>query len=121
MNDAYLEMAKNSHNPRTNPVMASDSQSDTTNTPSPLSASELAGLTDDDLKRMARDSLVLMIHGNKGDLRALGAIRELLDRLEGKPIQRQEIKQQIQTISFEADRELLKRARAKMLADKSLE
>jgi hypothetical protein len=60
-----------------------------------LNAVELAALTDDDLKRMARESLVLMIHGNKGNLSALGAIRELLDRLEGKPVQRQAIMAQI--------------------------
>lgn len=53
-----------------------------------LTAEQLALLTDDDLRRMARDSLVMMIHANRGDLKALGAIRELLDRLEGKPVQR---------------------------------
>ena len=49
---------------------------------------DLSTLTDDDLRQECKESLVLMLRGSKGDLRALGAVRELLDRIEGKPVQR---------------------------------
>lgn len=49
---------------------------------------DISALTDDDLRKMGRESLVMMIHANKGDLKALGAVRELFDRIDGKPLQR---------------------------------
>lgn len=59
--------------------------------PIPAEPLDLSTLTDDDLRRDCRESLVMMIRNCKGDLKALGAVRELLDRLEGKPVQRQAI------------------------------
>jgi hypothetical protein len=53
-----------------------------------LSEVEAAAYTDDDLRKLTRTSLVMMIHAHKGDLKALGAIREALDRLDGKPVQK---------------------------------
>lgn len=48
----------------------------------------MAYLTDDDLRQECKESLVMMLRRSKGDLKALGAVRELLDRLEGRPVQR---------------------------------
>lgn len=71
--------------PETNATKAKTSV--TTQQQSPLSAEEIADLTDDDLRKMCRESLAMMIHGNKGKLASSGAIRELLDRMDGKPAQ----------------------------------
>src|SRR6266852_3251005 len=49
---------------------------------------DISSYSDDDLRRIAKESLVMMTLNAKGDLKALGAVRELLDRLEGKPVQR---------------------------------
>lgn len=48
---------------------------------------DLSTLTDDDLRNECRESLVMMMRANKGKLNALAAIRELLDRMDGKPAQ----------------------------------
>ena len=46
-------------------------------------------LTDADaIKREAMESLLLMMARNKGDIRSLGIVREVLDRLEGRPVAR---------------------------------
>lgn len=49
---------------------------------------DISALTDDDLRQECKESLVMMLRRSKGDLKALGAVRELLDRIEGKPVQR---------------------------------
>lgn len=49
---------------------------------------DISALTDDQLRQECKESLVMMLRRSKGDLKALGAVRELLDRLEGRPIQR---------------------------------
>lgn len=67
----------------------------------PAAQIDLSGLSDDDLKREAKESLVLMMRSAKGDLRALGAVRELLDRLEGKPIARTEASLDVRQVSVE--------------------
>lgn len=59
---------------------------------------DLSMLTDDELKRECKESLALMVRHAKGDLKALGAVRELLDRLEGKPIARTDINVRSQAI-----------------------
>lgn len=59
---------------------------------------DLSTLTEDDLKRECKESLALMVRHAKGDLKALGAVRELLDRLEGKPIARTDINVRSQAI-----------------------
>lgn len=46
----------------------------------------------DSVKRECMESLVWMLQANKGDIRALSVIRELLDRVDGKAIQRIESK-----------------------------
>jgi hypothetical protein len=48
---------------------------------------DLSILTDDDLRRECKESLVMMMRANKGKLNALASIRELLDRMDGKPAQ----------------------------------
>lgn len=65
----------------------SDNSQDDDKAQSPLSVAELEGMSDDDLRTMCKESLALMIHTNKGKLASSGAIRELLDRLDGKPAQ----------------------------------
>lgn len=42
----------------------------------------------DAVKKLCYESLVDMVHKAKGDYKALPALREVLDRLEGKPVQR---------------------------------
>lgn len=66
---------------------------------------DLSGLTDDDLRQECRESLVLMMRKARGDLKALGAVRELLDRIDGKPVQKQAVDMRMSvtgTITHEA-------------------
>lgn len=50
-------------------------------------AVDLSTITDDDLRRECRESLVMMLRSSKGEAKALPIVRELLDRLDGKPVQ----------------------------------
>lgn len=59
-------------------------------------APDLSGMTDDELRQECRESLVLMMRRAKGDLKALGAVKELLDRIEGRPIQRQAVDMRVE-------------------------
>jgi hypothetical protein len=76
--------------PKTNKaVKTTESQKDKESATNPaLSEADAAAYTDDELRKLTRTSLVMMIHAHKGDLKALGAIREALDRLDGKPVQK---------------------------------
>lgn len=40
------------------------------------------------IKKECMESLLLMLAANKGDIKALAVVRELLDRVEGKAVQR---------------------------------
>ena len=57
------------------------------NTPSLPEAVDLSNVTDDDLRRECKEGLVLLVRNNKGNLAALAAIRELLNRIDGTPAQ----------------------------------
>lgn len=84
--------------PRENPVT-------TRQPPAAAMDVDLSGLTDDDLRQECRESLVLMMRKARGDLKALGAVRELLDRIDGKPVQKQAVDMRMSvtgTITHEA-------------------
>ena len=96
--------AKTAIDPRTNftprqnpatPVI----EAQTPPNPEPI---DLSTITDNDLKREAKESLVMMMRAAKGDLKALGAVRELLDRIEGTPIKRTEASIDMRSVSIEA-------------------
>lgn len=42
----------------------------------------------DAIKREAMESLVMMLQTGKGDIKLLGVVKEILDRLEGRPVSR---------------------------------
>lgn len=69
--------------PRQNPVNQAVAAVNET-----IESIDLSALTDDELHQECKTSLVMMMRKAKGDLKALGAVRELLDRIEGKPVQR---------------------------------
>lgn len=54
-----------------------------------VSDGALVTLTDPDaIKQAAMESLVAMMQSLKGDARSLGVVREILDRLDGRPVSR---------------------------------
>lgn len=78
MNETYLEMAKSSYKPRKQAV---------TQQTIPEDKIDLSTVTDDDLRRECKEGLVLLMRQNKGKPQALAVIRELLDRIDGRPVQ----------------------------------
>jgi len=48
---------------------------------------DISDLTDEQLRAECKESLVAMMRANKGKIGALGAIKEILDRMDGKPAQ----------------------------------
>lgn len=53
------------------------------------------------IKRECLESLVGMMRAAKGDTKTLGVVREILDRLEGKPIARTEASVDVRSVSVE--------------------
>lgn len=82
MPDTYTPDPFKNFTPRQNPAQAP------VKAPKEAEAVDLVLLTDDDLRHECKTTLVQMMRNAKGDLKALGAVRELLDRIEGKPVQR---------------------------------
>lgn len=66
-------------------ILAEEEERDKQSSVKPV---DLSSLTDKELHQECKANLVLMMRNAKGDLKALGAVRELLDRIEGKPVQR---------------------------------
>lgn len=67
----------------------------------PIAAPQTA-FTDDELRKLARDKLVTIITTGVANVGLLPAIRELLDRLDGKPAQAMQITGQMNVVQVNA-------------------